>query len=42
MEKKEGTESPRRTGQGSGCASVKLDTGVRQTGGMTFVWSVGK
>lgn len=42
MENKEGTESLRRTGQGSGCASVKLDTSVRQEEELTFVWSVGK
>lgn len=42
MENKEGTESLRRTGQGSECASVKLDTSVRQEEELTFVWSVGK
>lgn len=38
-ENKEGAEGPGKTGQGSGCASVKFDTGVRQRG-LTFVGSV--
>lgn len=42
MESKEGAESPGRMGQGSGCASVKFDTGVRQEGGLTFAGSVGR
>jgi len=42
METKEEAESPGRTGQGSGRASVMFDIGVRQEGGLTFVESVAR